>query len=181
MYIFVIIISILFILAFIPFPIKLGFIYAEDDEYFFIFNKKINIKPTRLKVKKTGNVNYKVKLSTRYDLFRGKINVITARRILRLLKRNKAKPSLNLDIQVNYGLDDAALTAISYGILNMVPPLIYQVTNTIFDTSTFNCNIVPMFNKKFIKLKIKSIIWISVAKAIYIAWLVIKGIFTKRN
>ncbi|MDO4403298.1 MAG: DUF2953 domain-containing protein, partial [Clostridiaceae bacterium] len=88
------------------------------------------------------------------------------------LQANKFKPLLNLSINMQYSLSDAALTAVSYGVIYGILESIYLELITIFNVKKKNYNISPLFNEHTsILFSIKGIIYLSIANIIYIIFL----------
>ena len=79
---------------------------------------------------------------------------------------------------MQYSLSDAALTAVSYGVIYGILESIYLELITIFNVKKKNCNISPLFNEHTsILFSIKGIIYLSIANIIYIIFLY----FFKKN
>nr|WP_272509001.1 DUF2953 domain-containing protein [Clostridium ganghwense] len=71
-----------------------------------------------------------------------------------------------------YGLDDAAKTAISYGILSSISFFLYNLLCSFFHVRELKINPQTNFEKSMLELKIQSIIIINLVKIIYISLLV---------
>jgi hypothetical protein len=87
----------------------------------------------------------------------------------------KFKPILNFNSKLEYSLNDAAKTALSYGILSTLPSLIYFFIKILFKPKKYNFDILPKFdNAILLKFEIKSIIFISFANIIYMMFVLLK-------
>ncbi len=175
MRLFFIILAIIIILLFMPIPIKVIIYYSPADYYIKIYKLTIMSKkkpPKRDKpvVKKERkfflnaykNIDYKSLLSNMYNL-----NI-------------RFKPLLKLNFSFYYSLNDAAKTAIFYGILCQIPPLIYIFLKFIFKINKFNLSINPIFEDKFLlKIEASSIIFLSFANIIYMTIIIFKKVLNQ--
>ena len=149
-----IVVSILIILFFIPIPIKFSFIYNNKSLNLYIYDRKISLKS--IKEHATRSIN---KLND---------NNNNIKKLLLTLEKNKFKPILDLSIKINYGFEDASITAISYGLIQMLCSVNYPILINFFNVKAYKFELNPKFNKELLKIQIKSIIWISIAKTIFI-------------
>ena len=178
---FLIIIFFILVLLFIPIPFKLRFYFSQDNIYikfynFTIFKKSFNevltksnneeIKDKATKINRKTMRKYKVTpLSTK-----GKITFIS------LMNKNKFKPKLYLKGFFNYSLEDAAFTAISFGMINTYAPILTWALSIVFNIKKLNIPINPTFkNCFFFHSEINCIFTISIAKTIFIAVLLINN------
>ena len=178
---FLIIIFFILVLLFIPIPFKLRFYFSQDNIYikfynFTIFKKSFNevltksnneeIKDKATKINRKTRRKYKVTpLSTK-----GKITFIS------LMNKNKFKPKLYLKGFFNYSLEDAAFTAISFGMINTYAPILTWALSIVFNIKKLNIPINPTFkNCFFFHSEINCIFTISIAKTIFIAVLLINN------
>lgn len=170
---------ILFVIIFIPIPIKLSFFVSRENYYlkfyrFHIFKKEKdkNVNIQNPEIKKPP----KRKIKKKPPLIKG-LSVKTVIQLIKLFNNNKFKPALSLNGYFYYSLGDAAKTAIFYGILSTYFPLLLFALNIIFRTKKFNLPITPVYEDKFIaKTEITSIITLSLAQITYMGILLIKGI-----
>ena len=151
------------IILFLPLPIV--FEASYDKQFKVYLYKKFNeilILIIKTKIKKKSNNKIKIDFKS----------------ILSSLQANKFKPLLNLSINMQYSLSDAALTAVSYGVIYGILESIYLELITIFNVKKKNYNISPLFNEHTsILFSIKGIIYLSIANIIYIIFLY----FFKKN
>lgn len=162
MFILLAILIILFILSFVPIPIKIYFKYHNKKLWFYIFNIDIL---NKLKSKK----KHRSKLTKKNTNF--KTNIQNLKIFLKSIKNIKFKIPMDIEFNMSYGLDDAAYTAILYGILNSLIPPIFMILSKIFVFKKPKINLSPYFNKFYFKIEITSIIYISFAKIMYIVLL----------
>ncbi len=149
-------ILILFVLVFIPIPLKIKINYINKTFLLKIYNlnviDKINLKDNKPSLKR------KKKSSSFINNF--KIN-------LKSLKKLKFKPHIKIRVNLVYGLDDAAYTAIVYGLMPTLSTFIFALLKNIFVVKKKEIHVKPVFNSFYFNLEISSIIYISLAKVIY--------------
>jgi len=170
---------ILFVIIFIPIPIKLSFCISRENYYlklyrFHLFKKgkDKNVTTQDPEIKNPP----KRKTEKKSSLLKG-LSPKTVIQLIKLFNHNKFKPSLRLKGYFCYSLGDAARTAIFYGILSTYFPLLLFALNVIFNTKKFNFPIKPVFEDKFIaKTEITSIITLSLAQITYMSILLIKAL-----
>jgi hypothetical protein len=113
---------IIFFIFFIPIPIKLN-IYYSNMTYFIKLYKLTLISKTKLENKNKKSENIDKKKHECSSDFNEDINWKTF--LLDLHNTNlKFKPLLRIKFNFSYSFNDAAKTAISYGVLYQFPPLI---------------------------------------------------------
>lgn len=149
------------LIIFIPLPINITLKYDRNLFLFKIYNYKIDF--TKRKAKK--EIDKAARKTNEFTMKKGQ-------KIMRLLGESKFKPSLNFNLEFQYGLDDAAQTAITYGLLWNALPILYNLASVIFKVKKFDMNIVPHFNEELLKLDLHCIIFASIAKTIYIGVLI---------
>lgn len=171
----VFIILAILLIFFIPIPIKIIIYYSSADYYIKIYKLTIMSKKRPPKrdepvVKKERkffkniykNIDYKSLISNIYNL------------------NLRFKPWLKFNFSLNYSLNDAAKTAVFYGVLWQAPPLIYAIFKFIFNIKKYNIEINPIFEDKFLlKIESSSIIFLSFANIIYIAIIILKKVFNQ--
>lgn len=166
-----IILVILIILLF-PIPINLKLNYENKKIKFFIYNKELSLKQNKNKPNlfKPNNITKNIHLKSLIELSKKfSLNVFI-------------KPKLKINYTIAYDTQDAANTAIAYGILNILPYYIYKTLNLFFKINKYNYTIVPMFNnKKFLNFQLKCIINLNIIKIIYITYIFIKFSISKRR
>lgn len=159
---FLILCILLFILV-IPIPIKIRIIYDNMKLHFYLYNINLTHKLHRV-AKKTKNT-----VDTKPDRIHNFNNTIKT--CSSLIKKLKFKPVLKLNLNLVYGLDDAAYTALLHGVINSIYPMIIQFLSLFFKIKKHNIKSQPEFNKFILKLEIDSIIFINLAKVIYMSFI----------
>ena len=77
------------------------------------------------------------------------------------------KTHIKIKVKLVYGLDDAAYTAITYGLIPTLSTFIFAIIKNIFVVKKKEIHVKPVFNSFYFNLEISSIIYISLAKIIY--------------
>ncbi|MBP2033713.1 hypothetical protein J2Z42_002420 [Clostridium algifaecis] len=162
MFILLAILIILFILLFVPIPIKLHFKYNNKKLQLYIFNIDI--------VHKFKNQKKRKKKSAKKNIDSAK-HIKKVKFILKSIKNIGFKIPINIKLNMSYGLNDAAYTAILYGIINSIIQSLFILLSKVFIFKKCKVNLSPYFNKNFFKIEITSIIYISFAKIMYIVLL----------
>ena len=164
----IIIFILLFIIFFIPIPIKIKFIYEDKIAKLFIYKFNVNIKEflnkkkSPVAVKKTKN--------------KRNIKFQNVKAILKDISSSKFKPRLKLKVKMDYGFSDAAITGLSYGLINIICPIIFELFNSIFKIKNFEYDLNPDFNNAKVKLQANSIIFISLVNVMYMVFIIFRNI-----
>ncbi len=129
-----------------------------------ILSLEIKKRATRIKKLKNSPL-----IKNKHKFF-SKINSkINFKHLISTLSSLKYKPLLKINLSLDYSLNDAARTAIFYGIIYNTTSLTYILLNYIFNIKRFNFKITPLFEDKFLlKIETSSIIFLSLANIIYI-------------
>lgn len=166
-------IIILFLILFIPIRIKIGIKYNAKILKFTFYNIDITDKINYIKTKAKIDVKYKE------DQIPAISN--TSKVILNSLRDIKFKPNINIKINIHYGLSDAAYTALVFGLLSTFISITIRLSSLFINIKNKKLNIVPEFNKSTLELEIDSIIFISLAKFIYISSIIYKNFRNSRK
>ena len=167
-----IIFTVLFLLL-VPIPIKITLAYIDNRLCLYLFNFKINLQKKRNN--KEDNKFKKASKKLNLDLTDVKL-------LVHKVDCNKFKPTLRMNITLDYGLLDACSTGIAYGLINSLSPFIYKLLTMIFKVKKFKMELKPNFEDLVLSAKIKSIIFINLAKIMYILVIIVKSIkFTKHK
>jgi hypothetical protein len=156
------------LIFFIPIPIKFSIYYSTIDYYvklygFTVVSKKEIHHKLKAKIKKEDNLFFKL------------YKHIERKSLISTINNLKFKPSLKMKLYLDYSLNDAARTAIFYGVLSQLPPLIYMLIKIPFNISKFDFKIRPIFKDIFLlKIETSSIIFVSFANIIYIIIILFK-------
>lgn len=166
-------ILILLLILLIPIPIKFKVKYSKKELRFILYNIDI-----------TNKMNYiknKTKLDIKYKEDRIPILSNTLKVSLNSLKAIKFKPSLKIKINVDYGLDDAAQTALAFGLISTFISILLKASGFFIRIKDEKVNIKPEFNKLILILEIDSIIFINLAKVIYISAIIYHNLRNKEK
>jgi len=156
------------LIFFIPIPIKFSIYYSTIDYYvklygFTVLSQKEIHRKVEANIKKEDNFFLKL------------YKYIDWKSLISTINNLKFKPSLKTKLYLDYSLNDAARTAIFYGVLSQLPPLIYILIKVPFNISKFDFKIKPIFKDMFLlKIETSSIIFISFANIIYIIIILFK-------
>lgn len=174
MHLYIYIIVLLFVLILVPIPLKFKINYKNSQRLdFYFYNIKIDRNVSYLREK----VHHRIKFRPNQMPI-----VINSLKItLNSLKRIKFKPKAKMNIDLTYGLGDAAYTAMAYGAIYMFCPILLQLLSLIFKLKDCNFKVHPEYNKYTLRLEINSIIFVNLAKIIYILILVHKNLRKNRK
>lgn len=165
------------IFMFFPIPLKFYIYYYNNNYYiklydFILFDNAVLKKKKEKTDQKKNNPPIKSKIKSKLS------EIITSSNIMEIINKFinlKFKPILNFNSKLEYSLNDAAKTALSYGILSTLPSLIYFFIKILFKPKKYNFDILPKFdNAILLKFEIKSIIFISFANIIYMMFVLLK-------
>ncbi|AWI03813.1 DUF2953 domain-containing protein [Clostridium drakei] len=157
-----IVFSIIILILLIPIPIMLKIKYVDKKLCMYIYNIEL-ISKFKSYEKKDRNEN---KSKDNLNFYFEDIKLL-----LHLLNRNKFKPTLRFKFNLQYGLDDAAYTAICHGLFCALVPLLIKLLNYPFKIKKHSICIVPDLKKFILKLELNSIIFVNFAKVIYILYI----------
>lgn len=166
----VFIIAFILLILLVPIPIKFSLTYQQNNLDIYFYFKKLNLK----KVKNKKNKNEHKKKSKYH------ISLSLIKNIFFKLSNIRYKPIVKLDFSLEFGFNDAALTAISYGVFSTFKGFMLETLSLIFNFKKTEFNIIPQFNSKVINLKFNCIILLNLAKVIYIL-LIIKSIINENK
>lgn len=155
----------LLVLFFIPFPMIIKFRYRAMDFELYIYKKKINIKKRLESVKKK---QIKPKEKT-------KIELNDVRQIIHKIDCSKFKPTLRTTLKLRLGLYDAAATGIFSGILHTLSPILYKCFTILFKVKEYDFKVTPEYNDALLEAEVDCIIFINIAKIIYMTFLALKS------
>lgn len=164
-----IIFTIIILMILFPIPIKFKLKYADEKLDMYIYNIALISKI------KASNKKDKVKDKRNSNLQNFKF-------ILSSLNKNRFKPTLRFKLDLQYGLDDAACTAIFYGLISALFPSIIILLNHFFKIKKHSIYVIPDLDNFILKLELESIIFVNLAKIIYISYIRYKiHIINKKN
>lgn len=170
MTIFAIIIFFILVILFVPLKVRITLSFDKcSGLQIFIYN--YNIKNSKTYKKLTS----KEKKAKKAKEPKKNININTLWLLLKKLDNNSYKPKLYLNSNIDFQVEDAAYTAVIYGISNALIPFIERFINVFFSISSFKIHVKPLFNNEnSVSFNIKSIIKVNLAKLIYMAIIIYK-------
>ncbi|MEY7999474.1 DUF2953 domain-containing protein [Clostridium sp. Mt-5] len=151
-------ILIFIVILFLPIPLKIKIRYAD---------KKFTIKIYNLNIKHKFNLNKDQRSSNNSTKNNGLFFFINKLRS-QDFKEIKMKSPIKVNIKFAYGLNDAAYTALIYGVMSSLKAFLFNKLNKIFLVKQYNFHIKPDFNNFYFKLEVNSIIYMSLVKIIYV-------------
>lgn len=168
----ILIIIMIFTTIFImPIPIKFYLFYDVNKLTLKIYNKNIKINSEELK-KDSIKLN---KVKKKKKIYSADIKTLWC-----ILKKNKLKPSIKLNVNLNYGLDDAAVTAILFGLIYNFYSLIEWFFYSILKVKDMNFQLTPNYNKMLFILELNGIIYVSLVKIIFI-YVILRKSYNKKT
>lgn len=144
-----------------PIPLKITLKYSNKVLEMFIYNKKIKLKVPSKTGLKTDSKKSFVKSLTFSDI----------RSIFYKIVNLKFKSTLILSTKLEYGFDDSAFVAILFGLIHSTYSFLYLSLLKFFKVKTIDFQVIPHFKKNDFNIEIFSIIYINLAKIIYVAFL----------
>ena len=188
--IFLFILSLMILLIIFPIPIKIEVNFIDNIFFFKFFNKLIFTSKDGIQIKffkkliahknnkKDKKHSYKKENSYKKKTIKFKkiSKKIAFLKLYKYLRNNKFKPLIKIKGYLNYGIEDAALCAILYGILNILPEFLYYILTMVFEVNSLRLNITPEFNKKHLSFGITGIFYFNIANIIYILFLFYKSL-----
>lgn len=155
---------VILLVIFIPIPIVFNIYYSGINYYIKLYGITII---SQKKLQKKKNLSHKSKAKSKNKTIN--FNYLEYKDIILKLYLSKFKPILKIGLFIDYSLNDAAKTAIFYGVLSQTPPIIYLILSILFKLNKFNFKVNPIFEDKFsLKIKTSSIIFLSIGNIIYI-------------
>ena len=150
----------------------------EDGIIRNLINKKKLNKLEEKKTKKTIENNDDNDSSNK----KVKSKEISLKKLYNNLIHNKFKPTLNFNSTTIYSLGDAANTAIAFGLLYNLNPLLLNIFSIIFKVKKYKNDFKPVFKDKILfELTLNSIITFNLAKIIYICFIILKSFNKNRR
>lgn len=150
-------------LFFIPLPLYLKFFFRDNKLSVFVYSFKIY---PRRSVKKL------IEEPKKHTFYPKVLYIKIFQNIYNKSGHFLYKSALKIDFDIKYGLNDAYTTAMSYGILQSLINSGYYFFNRIFRIVSYKPNIKLKYDEFFLEFTVKSIIYINLAKIIYITLLI---------
>ena len=168
--IFFIIITILFF----PIKLKLSVVYTENSLTMYLYKfKMFDSKNKSEKEKSRAENNYNNRNETTQK-FKNILNLSSLRSINEFFINTKIKPSIKLNFQLGYSIEDAMNCALLQGFLYSISYIPLWILNKYLNVKDYKVNINAKFNDKFINFKSICIIYFNLANIIYILFNVLK-------
>lgn len=197
MVILLVFICLLFIIL-ITMPIKLTLYISKNYFYIKVYNillfspeeglinklfKKLSIKKSSKDAKSQDSKKRKYNTKSYNPLSKNlKNKKLSIRKLYNNLTSNKFKPKLKFIGSIDFELEDAAITAITYGVASNLIPLLYCNFSKIFKVKKFSLDINPNFTgKNLLNFTITSIISFNIVQIIYILFLTINSFENKKE
>lgn len=158
------------IIIFVPIPIMFEISYVDNIFKAFIY-KKLIFSTEKNKEEKSisSKANPKKKKKSKQ---KNKSKKFDINALLASLYHNPYKPKLKLWLDFEYSLDDAAYTALLYGVLHSALATICSLLNSYINLQIKHLKTNPLFtNTTNFFIKVKGIFYINLAKIIYILFL----------
>lgn len=133
------------VILLIPIPLKLRLYYKNGEIVLQIFSFKKYIKKQIQKVSKFKKKHKNKQKLTNYDY----VNIV------KKVDNNPIKFRVKINIKMDYGLEDAADTAILYGIIWSIYPFIERLFKIFFSFKNLNLKVSPDYNGKKVQMDIK--------------------------
>ena len=182
--IFLLLVFLLLFLLFMPIPLKLYIKYLDDfyEIKFYKINllssdggiiKKFIKDDTVKKYDTSHNIKEEVEEKAQEKIRGTKFSM---RLLFKNLSNNRYKPYFKVNSNIDFSVNDAAGTAILYGLLNSLNPIIFKILSTFFKIKNFDNKFNPIFKDKYIiNISIICILTINIAKIIYMLFLIKKS------
>lgn len=160
------ILAIVALILLFPIPLKINLIYDKGIFTLKLFNKTII--PSKTPNKTSSKKEKKKKtIETPSGEKIKKFKIKDIKHIIDFLSHTKLKFFIWTNTDIEYSLDDAAISALSYGLLHQLSALIHGILKVFFRVKKYNYNINMKYNENFFKVENSSIILLNLATIIY--------------
>ncbi len=160
------ILAIVTLVLLFPIPIKITLIYANEIFTLKIYNKVIIPSKTK-KTKAKNEKKWSDYVKTPNEEKISKLKLKDLKGIIELFINSKFKFTIRTKFRMDYSIEDAAINAIAYGFLYQITAFISTILNLFFKVKDFTPTINIKYNENFFKFESTSIIFINIAKIIY--------------
>ena len=140
-----------------PIPLKITLKYSNKVLGIYIYNKKLIIRRPAKKALKSDRI---------MDFFKS-LELRHLRLIIYKFKKLKLKPTLVLNTKIEFGLNDAAITAILYGAIHSIYSFMYLLLIDYVNVKNIDLKVIPHFEENDFNMETLSIIYMNLAKIIY--------------
>ena len=169
-----VIITIILIFIFIPIPIKIQIEFSNNNFLLRLYNYRIFSSKKGIEnkfIRKNLSKDSSSKKKSKKIKNKKRISI---KNLYYYISKNKYKPKLKITSSLTYGIEDAAICAMLYGIISNIPNLLYFLLSIIFKVKKLHFNIQPKFNTNLLSFYICSIFYFNIANIIYILYLINK-------
>jgi len=164
MFEYIIIFLLALVLILFPIPLKITLKYSNKVMEIYLYNKQLKSKkPLKPGLKKDLEGNIK-------ENFFNSLFLSNIRLIIFKIRRLKFKPTITLNTKLEYGFDDAAFVAILFGLIYSTYSFLYLILINFVKVKTTDFKVTPHFKENDFNMEISSVIYINLAKTIYIAF-----------
>ncbi|HEY8892457.1 MAG TPA: DUF2953 domain-containing protein [Clostridium sp.] len=155
-----------------PIPLKITLKYINKVLEIYIYNKGFMVKsPLKKTIKNTTKgVSIDPSKGNKIETFLRSLNLSDIKLIIHQTKSLKFKSTFSLNTKIEYGLDDAAMVAILYGLIHSTYSLLYLMLKSFVKVKEIDFKVIPHFEENDLYMEISSIIYINLAKVIYMAF-----------
>lgn len=169
------------LILFIPIPIKISLEYLNEDFKLKLFNHIIFSYKNGIENKLIKKIFIKRKKNIKVNIHKKNLKnrKLSFKKLYKNLNSNKLKPIVNLNGYINYGIEDAALCALLYGLLCNIPSLAHIILQIVFKVKNLSLAINPKFNTFALSFGITSIFYFNIVNIIYILYSIIKSMEIK--
>jgi len=154
---------ILLLLFFVPLPLYLKFFFRDNKLLIYVYNFKIY--PRR-------SVKELIEEPKEHTFYPKVVYINIFQNIYNKSGHFLYKSAMKIDFHITYGLNDAYTTAMSYGLLQGLINSGYYFFNKIFRIVSYKPVIKLKYDEFFLEFTVNSIIYINLAKIIYITLLI---------
>ena len=169
------------LILFIPIPIKIRLEYLNKDFKLKLFNCIIFSSKIGIENKLIKKIIIKRKKNIKRNIHKKNLTnkKLSFKKLYKNINSNKMKPRVKLNGYINYGVEDAALCALLYGLLCNIPSLAHIILQIVFKVKNLALNINPKFNTFTLSFGITSIFYFNIVNIIYISYSIIKSMEIK--
>lgn len=154
-----------------PIPLKITLKYSNKILEIYIYNKKLKVRNlSKSGLKSDSKTDAKAKTK---ENFLKSFSLDDIKLIIYKLMSLKFKPTLNLNTKLVYGFDDAAFVAILFGLIHSTYSFIYLLLQNFVKVKNIDIKVIPHFEEYDINMEISSIIYSSLAKNVYIVFIIL--------
>lgn len=168
------ILLLLILIFIIPIPIKIN--VSVHNSKIEVYLYRFNIYPLKKQKKVKSKNKTKKTVGTKSKKF--KFNLHTFKSLIHSLDKNPIKPRFKIKLYMDYSLEDAAYTAQIYSTLWEIIMIVINILNVPLKVKIEKIALTPKFlNHYNINISLTGIIYINLAKLLFVLFLVLKSLF----